>query len=382
MRNFREKVGFKKKFAVNYFFTVMLICSFVIFAVAPVSCRMTEEGIEVIPSDKTCPVVEKFEVTSSKSFYFSCSEKILVSQAFVNEENSGDSGAELPVNKIVYDETGKNTTIILGDETRVGGNYVFNAVITDLSGNSVEFQQDFIGFNENPAVLIISEIRTKSDSSKKISDFVEFYCLKGGNTHGLKLCSSAKGENYDYIFPAIDVKAGEYITLHNKTFDEEKALNEFGDDLTLSAAEESCGTARDLWRNGTDSVIGAASDVLILKNFSTGQIYDGIPYCKSETEKWTKKLQSEYAELLFSKNIWKNGSDVSSAFYCDKATTLTRSISRKNVEEIAEKYASGEISFISSSLDDWALTEKYGSGKSVVSGATPGFANGKNYFIE
>lgn len=382
MKNFREIIGRKKKSAVNYFFTVTLICSFVIFAVAPVSCRMTEEGIEVVPSDKTCPVIEKFEVTGAKSFNFSCSEKVIVFQAFVNEGKSENLGAELPVNEIVYDETGKNATVLLSDETDIGKNYVFNAIISDLSGNSVEFQQEFIGFNENPAVLIISEIRTKSDSKKMISDFVEFYCLKDGNTHGLKLCSAAKGENYDYIFPAIDVKAGEYITLHNKTFDEEKSLNEFEDDLSLSTAEESCNSARDLWRKGTDSVIGGSSDVLVLKNFSTEQIYDGIPYCKSEAEKWTKKLQAEYAELLLSKNIWKNGSDVSSAFHCDKATTLTRSISRKNVEEIAEKYASGEISVVSSSLDDWSVTDKSGSGKSIVSGATPGFANSKNYYSE
>lgn len=249
-----------------------------------------------------------------------------------------------------------------------------------MSGNSVEFLQDFIGFNENPAFLILSEIRTKADSKKLMSDFVEFYCLKGGNTHGLKLCSGYKGEDCDYSFPAIEVKAGEYITLHNKTYDSEKAVNETGDDLTLSKAEESCDEARDLWREGTEQKIGASSDVLILKNYSTGKIYDGILFCKSEAEKLGNKRQCEYAATLDSEGIWKGGTDVDSAFHCEKATTVTRSISRKNVDEIAQKYNSGEIDSVSSSKDDWALTEKYG--KPVVSGATPGYENSTNYYEE
>lgn len=380
----------KKRAAVNYVASVFLLCSSVILAISPFSCRMTEEGIEILPGDKTCPVVEKFEVSGNSSFSLSCSEKMLLSSAAVSTsfkvaDETGEIeklGDEIPINSIVYDESGKNVQITLSEQTKVGVSYVFNAVITDTSGNSTEFQQTFTGFNENPAFLIISEIRTKSDAKKLTSDFVEFYCVRAGNTHGLKFCSGSKGENSDYYFPAMDVEKGEYITLHNRTFETEKSVDETGSDLALSSGEESCDGARDLWRGGTEAKIGVSADVVILKNCSTGKIYDGIPFCKSSAEKWGSSRQCEYAELLFSENIWTSGSGVSSAFKSDSATTLMRSISRKNVLEIAEKFSSGEIDFVSSSPENWALTDKSGSGKSVVSGATPGFKNSTNYFTK
>ena len=382
MKSFKKVFFEKRRPIFNYFLTVFMICGFVIFSIGPVSCRMTEEGIEIQPGDKTCPVVESFNLTGSGSFSVSCSEKIFVSSASVNRLDSENLDDEISVLSVDYDESGKTAEITLDGSTQVGENYVFSAVITDTSGNSTEFEQEFVGFNENPAVLIFSEIRTKSDAKNNKSDFIEFYCLKGGNTHGLKLCSGAKGTDSDYIFPAIEVQAGEYITLHNRTFDSENAINETESDFALSKADESCDTARDLWRNGTDAKIGVSADVLVLKNYSNETVCDGIAYCKSTSEKWGSNLQAKYAELLFSEGIWTSGSDTSSAFKSDSATTVYRSISRKNVSELSEKYASGEIGKISGCADDWKLTEKSGSGKSIVSGATPGFENSTNYFSE
>lgn len=380
MKNQKKFLSKRKAAAFRYFLTVFAICAAAALPVAPVSCRMTEEGIEILPGDKTCPSVENFEVTGSGSFYVTCSEKIVVSSASVNEGGAENPGEELSISGISYDETGKTAQFSLDDETETGKSYVFSAVISDTSGNSVEFSQEFAGFNENPAVLILNEIRLTAKNPK--SDFIEFFCLRGGNTYGLKVCSAYKGAEYDYYFPAMEVQAGEYITLHNRTYDEEKskAIDETGDDLSLSTAAESFETARDLWREGSNVKIGGTSDVIILKNYSTGKIYDGLPYSGSSSENWTKTLQTEYAELLSTEKIWTGGSEISSAFQSAKATALTRSISRKNTAEIYEKYSSGEIDFVQSSLDDWALTEKTGSGVSLVSGATPGFENSTNYF--
>lgn len=376
-RNRLERTGIS---LFKYWLAVSLICGIVVFSIAPVSCRMTEEGVEIVPGDKTCPVVEKFEVTGSVSFLVGCSEKILITNAAVNMGSIENLGEEISISDVSYDETGKNASFTLESKTLVGQNYVFSAVISDMSGNSTEFQQSFIGFNENPAFLILSEVRPKADAKSSSSDFVEFYCIKGGNTYGLKLCSGAKGTKYDYLFPSIEVASGDYITLHNRTYDAEKSVDETEDDLTLSSANESSEKSRDLWRSGTDIKIGASADVLVLKNYDTGKIYDGLPYCKSGAEKWSSTLQGEYAESLFSENIWTTGSNVASAFKSDNSSSIYRSISRKNVAELAQKFASGEISSVQSSADDWALTDKTGKGSSVVSGATPGCENSKNYY--
>lgn len=367
------------KFFFRYFFSVFLICSIVIFAICPFSCRMTEEGIEVLPGDTTCPVVEKFELTGSGSFAVTCSEKILISSAVVNEGSTENLGEEISVESVNYDETGKLAFLTLSEKTSVGENYVFTALITDTSGNSVEFQQNFIGFNENPAFLILSEVRTTTDTKKVKSDFVEFYCLKGGNTHGLKFCSGAKGTKFDYYFPAMEVETGEYITLHNKTYDSENAVSETGDDLTLSKAEESCGTARDLWREGTENKVGVGVDVFILENYSSGEIYDGLPFCSAESKNWSKNLSSKYAERLFNEGIWKSGSGTDSACKSDDMN-LKRTISRKNVAELAQKYSAGEIDKISSSAEDWGVTGKKGTKNSKDSYATPGLPNSAEYY--
>lgn len=374
-KNFFHK---RKAAAFRYFLSVFAICGSVVLSVAPVSCRMTEEGIEILPGDKTCPVVESFEVTGSGSFSVTCSEKIVVSSASVNEGGAENPGEELSIGGISYDETGKTAQFALDDGTETGKSYVFSAVISDPSGNSVEFSQEFAGFNENPAFLILNEIRTTAKNPK--SDFIEFFCLRTGNTFGLKVSSAYKGSDYDYYFPAMEVEAGEYITLHNRTYDENNSVDETGVNLSLSSAEESSESARDLWREGENLKIGGTSDVIILKDYSTGKIYDGLPYSGSSSENWTKTLQTEYAELLSSEKIWTSGSDIGSAFKSDKETTVNRSISRKNTAEIYKKFVSGEIDFVQSSLEDWALTDKAGKGNSSVSGATPGFENSTNYF--
>lgn len=383
MKNLKSKKIISGKAGIKvfkYWLAVSLICGVSILSIAPVSCRMTEEGIEIVPGDKTCPVVENFEVTGSGEFSVTCSEKIIFSSLFVAEGSIENQGQEIPVNDVAYDETGKTAQITLSEETQTGGNYFFSAVITDTNGNSTEFQQDFTGYNGNPAVLILSEICVKQDADKLLSDFVEFYCLKSGNTYGLKLCSGAKGADFDYYFPSMEVEAGEYIVLHNRIYDAEKAFNELEDDFALSKAKGSADSARDLWREGTDGKIGQTADVLVLKNYPTGKIYDGLPYCKLATEKWSKTILSEYAESLFSENVWTSGSDAASAFKSDNSSSIYRSFSRKNVAELAQKYSAGEITSVQSSADDWALTDKTGSGKNVVSGATPGLPNSTNYF--
>lgn len=383
MKNQKSKKNRSGKTGIRlfkYWLAVSLICGITVLSISPVSCRMTEEGIEIVPGDKTCPVVENFEVTGSGEFCVTCSEKIIFSSIFVAEGSIENQGQEIPVNDVSYDETGKTAQITLSEETQTGGNYFFSAVITDTNGNSTEFQQDFTGYNANPAVLILSEICVKQDADKLLSDFVEFYCLKSGNTYGLKLCSGAKGADFDYYFPSMEVEAGEYIVLHNRVYDAEKAVDELGDDFALSKAKGSAESSRDLWREGTDGKIGQSADVLVLKNYSSGKIYDGIPYCKAATEKWSKTILTEYADSLFSENVWTTGSGAASAFKSDNSASIYRSISRKNVAEIAKKYSAGEISSIQSSADDWALTDKTGSGKNIVSGATPGLPNSTNYY--
>lgn len=352
------------------------ISSGVMAALVPVSCRLTEEGIEILPGDKECPKLEGFSVSGAKSVSISFSEKVLLSEVEVTENAEGSEFSAVP-EKIDYDETGTVAEINFSEATVVGRDYLIRAVATDLSGNTTEIGLTFAGYNENPAVMVLNEIRTKYDAAKKLSDFVEFYVLKGGNTYGCKLKGAQKGVDFDYAFPAMEVKTGEYIVLHNKRYENsEEIQNELDDRLELSIGNESCGTARDLWRDGTENVF-TNNDVLVLMNECGNQIMDGILLYEFKGSGWSKNLQKEYAQLLFECGVWNSGSEADYAVNTASATTVYRSISRINLPEIIEKFETGEK--ISSSAENWKLTEKTTVNKVVISGATPGFENSTNY---
>ena len=213
----------KKKFNNQIFRTAILslgIVLAVLSCVAPVSCRLTEEGIEIIPADTTAPAVEEFLVTGSRTLSLACSEKIVLDKILIHEidgdteldsidtfmaESGDEEGCYAVANSVTYSEDGKSAEIELSEEMRVGEAYVFSGVVYDITGNSLDFCQKFVGYNSNPARLIFNEIRTTYNKAKNAVEFIEFYVLKSGNTFGLEYVSAANGEARKYSFPAMEV---------------------------------------------------------------------------------------------------------------------------------------------------------------------------------
>lgn len=387
-----------KKNFINQFFGLVLICAGIILAVlafvAPVSCRLTEEGIEILPADTTAPEVEDFSVTGSRTLSLACSEKIVLDKIFIHElsdessfedslfPGSDEDNAFAVANVISYSEDGKSAEVEVSEDMTVGKSYVFSGVVYDITGNSLEFSQKFLGYNSNPARLIFNEIRTTYNKSKSAVEFIEFYVLKSGNLFGLEYVSSANGEAKKYSFPAIDVKRGEYITLHGKVLEgmEEDAVDELGDNLSLSKAFESCDEARDLWRRGDEKIV-SNTDVLILRDYLSKEIKDAVLLSQSGKKAWPKKAMTEYAEKAFSLGIWPEGSLPENAVSTDSMTSsIFRSISRQNVKKIAESYSDEAFlpKYIASYASDWIVTDKLTENKVTVSGATPGYENSSN----
>lgn len=366
--------------------------------VAPVSCRLTEEGIEIVPADTTAPAVEEFLVTGSNTVSVSCSEKIVLDNIMIHEidgdesieefvtEGSSEEDCFAVANVISYSEDGKSAEIELSEEMLVGKSYVFSGVVYDITGNSLEFCQKFDGYNANPARMIFNEVRTSYNKSKSAVEFIEFYVLKSGNTFGLEYVSAANGEGKKYVFPAIEVKQGEYVVLHGKILEgmEESALDELDDELTISYAAESCDTARDLWRPGTDK-IASNNDVLILRDSVSLEIKDALLLSQSGKISWQKKAMSDYAAKAFSLGIWQGGSLPENAVCTDSmsSSAIYRSVSRQNTLEIREWYASQESApqYISTCASDWIVTEKKTVSKKIISGSTPGYENSTNPYV-
>lgn len=390
-----------KKNFINQFLGVVFISAAIVLAVlafvAPVSCRLTEEGIEIVPADTTAPSVENFLVTGSRTVSLACSEKIVLDKICIFEltdENSfedsvflgaDEENAFAVANVISYSEDGKSAAVELSEDMAVGKSYVFSGVVYDITGNSLEFCQKFMGYNKNPARLIFNEIRTTYNKSKSAVEFIEFYVLKSGNLFGLEYVSTANGEAKKYSFPAIDVKRGEYITLHGKILEgmEDDALDELDDDFTLSKANESCDTARDLWKNGDEKIV-SNTDVLVLRDYLSKEIKDAVLLSQSGKKSWPKKAMTEYAEKACSLGFWPEGSLPENAVCTDSMTSsIFRSISRKNIEKIAERFPDeNELpKCIASSASDWIITDKVTVNKVTTSGATPGYENSTNPFV-
>ncbi|MBQ9207629.1 MAG: hypothetical protein IJ158_13085 [Treponema sp.] len=386
-----------KKIGFSQILKSVILTSVLVFGtlsvVAPVSCCLTEEGLEIVPADTIAPSVELFTVASSREIVITCSEKIILDnisvleveddfdfENFVFPDESQDVYAV--ADSVTYSESGLSAEIALSSQTDVGKSYLFFGVVYDISGNSLEFAQKFCGYNENPAKLLFNEIRTTYSKTKPASEYIELYVLKGGNTYGLEVVSAANGEAKKYVFPAIEVKTGEYITVHGRILEgmEGSVADELDDDLALSLDFESCDTARDLWKEGSDK-IASNTDVIVLRDCVSGLLKDAVLCAESGKTEWSKKLMTEFAEKAVELGIWSDGSSPETAVCTDgMKSSLLRSISRQNTAAIVEKYAASENfpEYIASSAKDWFVTEKEGSGKNIISGATPGFENSTN----
>ena len=369
------------------------ITLFVLGIVAPLSCRLTEEGIEIIPADTTAPSVLDFFMESGRTLSVHCSERIAIGDVVVREfsdssDEIGDEGegeAFAVADSVTYSTDGTSARIELSDSTCVGKQYLFSGRIYDVSGNSLEFYQKFVGFNEHPAQMIFNEIRISYDKKKQESDFVEFYVLKDGNTSGLEFVSAANG---NYEFPAIEVKRGDYIVLHGRTefagskgqpaTKIENFADELDSDLSASKTPDSCATARDLWRAGSKR-ISTNTDVLVLRDSATQKIKDAVFLSASGKTEWTKtkKVMKELAWNAFMDGIWTSGENPENAICTDGLTTssIKKTILRKNTEALLNAYTdSSEIpEIIAVSAEDWLVT----TGKDGFA-VTPGYKNEGN----
>ena len=417
----------------------VILLGAVVLSVCQIGCRGTEDEVDVLQGDFTVPQIENFEVTGASTVKIDLSKEGEVSNVVVmqkdgeNEEgkdgkeggekqsqdkevegkpeeqspqNGGEKtdgeekadGIEKPdggiETTVSYTDEGKGVVVSMNQPTEVGEEYVIQGEVEDKNGNSLTFSIPFTGYNENPARLIISEVRNaygtasikdENGDSQKVhrSEYVELYVLKGGNLCGLEICSAYDGEKKKYQLPKIYVNAGEFITVHMRTvdaegFDGEGMESELEDDLTLSTHEDSCDTARDLWSQNTKSCLGD-SDIVFIRNIYDGSIVDALVYAKSTVSAW-KEAYGDIVDALKKSGVWSGSVEPDGAVCSDliTASAATRSFSRQNVAEAAAAFESGNE--IYNGKDVWMITANSGTVKNAIAGITPGFENSSNEY--
>ncbi|WP_028972763.1 hypothetical protein [Spirochaeta cellobiosiphila] len=205
--------------------------------------------------------------------------------------------------------------------------------VNDQNDNETFFILPFYYSNPNLPNIIINEFTTKG--SKTHPDMVEFYCLTSGNIESLTFYIGVKS-NYTnrYIFPSLEVKAGDYILLHLKPEGIEGEINEYTSQ-SESIGIDHCDTAWDLWVDEATG-LSANNGILALYNNPNGNILDGVYYTNRSSENMDKysgfgsKKTLEQANILYKNEQWEF--DSLSPDYGIRSTnsTSTRSICRSS----------------------------------------------------
>lgn len=356
---------FVKKMGQMIFVSAGLLFA-VTFSVCPMSCRSSVESLELLSGDFSVPKITKFCATSSNSARIDFSREVELknTELFLSDEISSMGDVECK-----YEEN--SVLLEFQNETAIGIDYKVEGMAFDSAGNSLTFSVPFKGFNSNPAKVIITELRnaygTKTSNGAKVhrSEFVELYVLKDGNLSGLEIVSAANGDKTKFVLPAVEVKEGDYVTLHMRTIvaeglDGEGMHNELGENLKISTHEDSCDSARDLWSECTKKPF-AASDIVVLRNSNTFEILDAVVFAKSDCTEWKKGI-SDFAPIVSESGIWQGGASVENAVCCDNASA-TRSLSRQNLKEAIAAYKKGQP--IVNGKEYWIVAKT----------ATPGYKN-------
>lgn len=362
---------------------ILIFTSIAILGIYHSSCKITAEGIQIIRGDYTSPEIVNFRVLESNKIEIEFSKPVNVNRSVVTKSEYDKESIEdcapsiISANKtfesistsFVKSASEKTIVYILEKETRLGEKYNLYSEIADGNGNSLTFCIPFKGYNNNQPVIILSEIQNVSDLTKNKNEYIELYCIKGGNLSGYDLFMA--GKNIRYSFPPINIKDGEYITIHLQKLGD-TCKDETGTDFALSKSFYSSATSRDLYLAGNENILGDSYDTILLENTNTNIVNDAIIFCKdssyADKGDWTNAKMKAAANRASDSGVWKEDSSPTSAVI-RSGTAKTISISRNNISQIAKdvKANTVEDGIITSSKNDWTVTK--------ANGATPGSAN-------
>ncbi len=311
----------------------LLWSSIVLSSVFNISCSVTTEGIQILAGDYEAPQLQSVLVESDRVVSVCFLEEVSVLGITLSEvsESVDENAYELspslysasgsknavPVS-VELQDNGKKVVCNLSESTQIGKKYILFGEVEDKNGNSLTFTAPVTGFNSHAATLVLSEIQDKS-TVKGGAEFIELYVLEPGNVSGIVLSSANDGENYDFPLPALEVFAGEIITVHLRTAGD-GCVSEYGSDLTLSTAPGSS-AARDIWSENSESRLGTSQDVILLKNGNTGTVLDAFLYTRAAKTEWIKPAVADAALEANKSGAWPSGAGVCSVFQMQGTTT-------------------------------------------------------------
>jgi hypothetical protein len=239
-------------------------------------------------------------------------------------------------------ENGSTIRVSYSNGPGPGERLTADILAEDSSGNTINVLVPLRARNNRIPALVINELRT--EYSKPKCEFIELKTLQAGNLGALRVFIAGNNKApMVYEFPSIEVKSGEYITLHLRTT-EESNCDELGSNLEESGGSDSSPTARDIWIPGSNKLLHKTDAIYLLDQDDL--VVDAVMISESADPWWNKDYLAEAAEFLYeaskssvngspgrglSERAWKSPTGT----VCSPAdairstgTTLTRTICR------------------------------------------------------
>ncbi|MFW5744261.1 MAG: hypothetical protein ACOC2D_13380 [Spirochaetota bacterium] len=234
------------------------------------------------------------------------------------------------------------------------------AQVADVAGNHLRFVARFHGLNPMVPAMIINELTTQGSGNHP--DLVEIRVLTDGNLAGACLYEGVP-ENWDqrYIFPSVDVVAGDYLVVHFKPEGIPEEIDEV-DSRDASGGLDATPDGWDFWVPDGSGLSGNNGTIVLTENPLGGYI-DAVLYSNRTSASdenyrgFGRRDVMERADALAAAGAWNfSGEAIAPEDAVDPdPSTGTRSMAR------------GSDGADTNSRSDWHITP--------MRGLTPGTEN-------
>lgn len=342
-----EKNGF-----VRYALFCAATVAITMLCVSHSGCKITSEGIKVLDASES-PEITSVRTIDDKSLEVKFSKAVKSKNAIVSKLEAGERASLDQISHDTMDvcasilDDGKSVVYEFARKTKVGERYQLFGEIADLRGNSLTFALPFDGHNSRVPILIIEEVQGGYTNTKNAHkcEYIILTALTDGNLGGLELHSAQYSSLLsNYQIPPCEVKAGEKIMFHLRTFDGVDFENETGENLAKDKGEWSKPQMRDLFFENGKRCVGVNYDIIFLRSKSNMEILDAVFYT-TEEKKEKFALLSKSSELAIKQGKWNPNSQGNYAPFPlkGKFSYSTRCLRRKNSDALLKLAMEGNL---------------------------------------
>lgn len=360
VRKTNEKIGL-----LRYVLFCASVVAITILCISHSGCQITSEGIKVLDAAES-PEITSVKTLDEKSLEVCFNKAVKAKTATVSKLGSSERAS---LDKTAHDAmearalvSNDRKTVVyeFASETKVGERYQLFGEIADSRGNSLTFALPFDGYNSRIPILVIEEVQGAYSNTGNVHrcEYIILTALTAGNLGGLELYSAQYSNILsNYQFPSCEVKAGEKIMFHLRTFADVDFKNETGENLAEDKGESSKSYIRDLFFENNKKCLNENYGVILLRNKSNMKILDAVLYT-TESEKGKFLSLSRSAELAISQGKWNSNSQEDFApriLEKGRLTPTSRCLRRKDINELLERAKNGKITQdeICGSKDSW-----------------------------